>query len=155
MLPAGPTVVDAMANAALYYGALRVLVEDGPDPSAVLEAAVVPAAFTDCARRGLEGEVVWPGLGRTGARRLLLDHLLPMAAEGLARWGVAGESVDRYLGVAQARAETGRTGARWQVDAVAGLEERGADRAGALQGMLARYAEGMASNTPVHTWALP
>ena len=155
VLPAGPTVVDAMANAALYYGALRVLTEDGPDPAALLDPAVVPAALTDCARRGLDGEVVWPGRGRTGVRRLLLDHLLPMAAEGLARWGVPGDAVDRYLGVAQARARTGRTGARWQVDAVAALEERGADRAGALQGMLARYAEGMAANEPVHTWPLP
>ena len=155
VLPAGPTVVDAMANAALYYGALRVLVEDGPDPAALLDPAVVPAAFTDCARRGMDGEVRWPGLGRVGAQRLLLDHLLPMAAEGLSRWGVTGESVDRYLGVAQARAASGRTGARWQVDAVAALEERGADRWTALRGMLERYAEGMASNTPVHTWALP
>ena len=155
VLPAGPTVVDVMANAALYYGALRVLVEDGPDPCALLDPAVVPAAFTGCARRGMAAEVVWPGLGRVGVQRLLLDHLLPMAADGLARWGVAGESVDRYLGVAQARAASGRTGARWQVDAVAALQERGADRWSALHRMLERYAEGMADNTPVHTWALP
>ena len=28
MLPAGPTVVDMMANSAFYYGTLRTLAED-------------------------------------------------------------------------------------------------------------------------------
>ena len=88
-------------------------------------------------------------------RTLLLEHLLPAAADGLAREGVCGAAVDRYLGVAQARAASGVTGAVWQTRAVAALEARGADRAGALRGMLARYLEGMHANEPVHTWPLP
>jgi hypothetical protein len=152
VLPAGPTVVDVVANAAFYHGALRVLVDDGPDPRATLPSRCVAAAFTDCARHGLDAEVAWPGLGVVPVRRLLLDHLLPMAAEGLARLGVPGAAVDRYLGTAQARAASGRTGAVWQREAVTALEERGADRCGALAGMVARYAEGMHANAPVHTW---
>jgi hypothetical protein len=155
VLPAGPTVVDTLANAALYYGALRVLVEDGPDPRTSADFEVVRADFAACARTGLTAEVTWPGLGRLPVRSLLLEHLLPMAAEGLAREGVPAAVVDRYLGVAQARASAGVTGAVWQTRAVAALEAGGADRVGALHGMLARYVEGMHANAPVHTWALP
>ena len=46
---------------------------------------------------------------------LVLRQLLPMADEGLRRWGVAGEVRDRYLGVIEGRAKTGRNGAAWQV----------------------------------------
>ncbi len=154
VLPSGPSVVDTVANAALFYGALRVMVEDGPDPRGAADPASVGAAFTACARRGLDAEVTWPGLGAVGVRTLLLEHLLPMAADGLARAGVDGSSVDRYVGVAQERAVTGVTGAVWQQRAVAALEERGTDRAGALRAMVERYAEGMHANAPVHTWPL-
>jgi hypothetical protein len=50
---------------------------------------------------------------------------------------------------------TRRTGASWQLDAVAALERRGADRPTALHGMMARYLEASTANDPVHTWALP
>ncbi len=160
VLPAGPSVVDTLANAALFYGALRVLVDDGPDPRGTAEddgadVAATRAGFLDCARTGLAGRVAWPGRGPVEVRRLLLEHLLPMAAEGLAREGVPGPVVDRYLGVAQERAVTGITGAVWQTRAVAALEERGADRAGALHAMFERYLEGMHGGEPVHTWPLP
>ena len=42
---------------------------------------------------------------------------------GLARWGVAGEVIDRYLSVIEQRCVTRRTGAAWQLDAVAALED--------------------------------
>lgn len=51
----------------------------------------------------------WPGLGEVSADELVLRHLLPMAAEGLRRWKVAGDVSDRYLGVIEGRAKTGRT----------------------------------------------
>jgi hypothetical protein len=155
VLPAGPTVVDVLANAAVYYGALKVLLEDGPHLPDVLPAEAALAGFAACARSGLAAQAPWPGAGTGPVDRLLLERVLPMAADGLARWGVAGEAVDRYLGVAEARAATGQTGAVWQVRAVRALEERGADRIEALHQMLTRYAEGMHSNEPVHTWPLP
>ena len=165
VLPAGPSVVDTLANAAVFYGALRVLVDDGPDPrgggtpggpvGSGAQVEAVRAGFLDCARTGLAGRAAWPGRGVVGVRALLLEHLLPLAADGLAREGVPGPVVDRYLGIAEARAATGITGAVWQTRAVAALEERGADRATALHGMFGRYLEGMHGGEPVHTWPLP
>ena len=62
---------------------------------------------------------------------------------------------DRYLPVIEQRCLRRRTGAAWQVDAVAALEDRGADRATALHGHVRRYLEHSAANEPVHTWPLP
>ena len=62
---------------------------------------------------------------------------------------------ERYLGIIEARAKTGRNGASWQVATVHSLEDAGADRAHALTTMLKLYTEGMHSNEPVHTWEVP
>ena len=82
----------------------------------------------------------------------MLRHLLPMADEGLRRWLVAAEVRDRYLGVIEGRAKTGRNGAAWQVETVQRLQRHGFDRRSALAEMLRRYCDLMHSNAPVHTW---
>jgi hypothetical protein len=103
--------------------------------------------FRTCARRGMDASVYWPGLGEVTVDELILRRLLPMAHEGLQRWGVSTAVRDRYLGVIEQRAKTGRNGALWQVETVHALQARGADRRTALTGMLA--------NEPVHTWPVP
>jgi hypothetical protein len=100
----------------------------------------------------MDARLYWPGLGEVTPDELVLRQLLPMADEGLRRWGVAGEVRDRYLGVIEGRAKTGRNGAVWQVSTVAALQERGMTRPDALAGMLQRYCERMHTNKPVHTW---
>lgn len=86
---------------------------------------------------------------RGRARR---ETLLPLAADGLAAWGVDPAVSGRYMAVIEQRCRTRRTGATWQTDVVAELERRGADRRGAMQRMLELYAEGSATGDPVHTW---
>jgi hypothetical protein len=155
VLPAGPTVVDIMANSAFYYGALRVLAEDDRPVWTKLAFSTAQENFTECARRGLDATVYWPGLGEVTVDELVLRRLLPMAHEGLDRWGVSAGVRDRYLGIIEARAKTGRNGATWQAGTVHALEAGGADRAEALAQMLRLYCEGMHSNEPVHTWPVP
>lgn len=152
VLPAAPTVLDAVADAAVWLGALHALRSGGPDPAQLLPHAAAVAGLHDGAREGLRALLPWPGLGLVPAPRLLLDVVLPLAADGLAAAGVSSAEVDRYLQVAERRAATGRTGAQWQARAVAALEERGADRRAALAGMVARYAELEDGGEPVHTW---
>jgi hypothetical protein len=49
---------------------------------------------------------------------LVLRKLVPQAADGLARWGVAAAVIDRYLSVIERRCLHRRTGAAWQLDAL-------------------------------------
>jgi hypothetical protein len=111
--------------------------------------------FFSCARHGLDAGVYWPGLGETGAEELVLRRLLPMAHHGLELAGVPREVRERYLGIIEDRAKSGRNGASWQVATVTALEGRGLDRAAALTQMLKLYCEGMHANEPVHTWPVP
>ncbi|PWJ54705.1 hypothetical protein SAMN06264364_106149 [Quadrisphaera granulorum] len=152
VLPAAPTVLDAVADAAVWLGAVHALRSGGPDPSALMPHHLAVAGLHDGARRGLAARLPWPGRGLVGARELLLEVVLPLAAEGLAQAGVSAAEVDRYLQVAERRAATGRTGARWQAQTVVRLEEQGADRRSALAEMVARYADCQDGGQPVHTW---
>ena len=153
VLPAGPTVVDMMANSAFYYGLLRTIAEEERPLWTKMSFAAAHDNFTAGARYGIAARMYWPGLGEVTADELVLRHLLPMADEGLRRWKVAADVRDRYLGVIEGRAKTGRNGAVWQVQTVGRLEDQGLDRPEALAEMLRRYCDLMHSNAPVHTWA--
>jgi hypothetical protein len=155
VLPAGPTVVDIMANAAFYYGAVRVLSEDERPVWSTLTFAGAQENFVECARLGMDAVCYWPGLGDVTVDELILRRLLPLAHEGLRRWGVDVDVRDRLLGVVEHRAKTGRNGATWQVETVHALQARGLRREEALREMLRLYCAGMHANEPIHTWPVP
>jgi hypothetical protein len=103
----------------------------------------------------MDARLYWPGLGEVTPDELVLRELLPLAYQGLDRWGVAPDVRDRFLGVIEGRAKNGRNGAAWQVATVRALQERGLARPQALAEMLRLYCERMHSNEPVHTWDGP
>jgi hypothetical protein len=153
VLPAGPTVVDTMANAALYYGLVRVLADDERPLWSQMSFSAAEENFHACAREGIEARVYWPGVGEVPVAELVLRRLLPMAHEGLDRWGVDAADRDRLLGIVERRCVEGRNGASWQAATFRRLYEQ-LDRADALREMTVRYREHMHSNEPVHTWPL-
>src|SRR5205085_722478 len=80
--------------------------------------------------------VYWPGMGEVPAAELVLRRLLPMAHEGLERWGLAASDRDRLLGIVEQRCTTLRNGAAWQSAMVRHMcEDRGLDRLDALRQM--------------------
>lgn len=152
VLPAGPTVIDMLANAAFYFGVVRELAEADPPIWASLTFREAEANFFLGARDGIGARLHWPLVGEIAATDLVLEHLLPRAYVGLDRFGVAPDIRDRLLGVIEGRCRNGMNGAVWQVEAVRHLEREGADREAALRTMLDRYAEHLADNVPVHLW---
>ena len=156
VLPAGPTMVDVMANAAFYYGVVRALAEAQRPIWTQMSFRAAAENLYAAARYGLDAEVYWPGLGEVPVAELVLRRLLPLAREGLSRWGVSPAQADHLLGIIQQRCLTGQTGATWQIGTVAAIEERdGADRLEALRQMTQRYIEHMHANEPAHTWPAP
>jgi gamma-glutamyl:cysteine ligase YbdK (ATP-grasp superfamily) len=154
VLPSGPTVVDMVANAALYYGLVRTLADSDPPSWSGLRLSDTEADLRAAARWGLAADVRWADR-RLPVRDLLLDRLLPMAAAGLDAWGVDASERDRYLGVIERRALTGVTGAVWQMTFVGHLErDRVRDRPSALREMVRRYVENMREGAPVHEWPM-
>ncbi|WP_214326997.1 glutamate--cysteine ligase [Nonomuraea sediminis] len=149
VLPAGPTVLDIAANAAFYYGLMRVLPNAERPIWSRMSFAAAEDNLNNAARNGLDARLYWPGVGEVPAAELVLRRLLPLAAEGLSLWGVDTAVADRLLGVIEGRCLTGRTGATWQTDRV---HAQGGDRHEALRAMTLDYIERMHTNEPVHTW---
>jgi gamma-glutamyl:cysteine ligase YbdK (ATP-grasp superfamily) len=153
VLPAGPTIADIMANSAFYYGLVRTLAEAQRPIWTQMSFSTAEENLHEAARHGLDAQLYWPGVGDTPAAELILRRLLPLAREGLARWGVGQADADRLLGIVEQRCLTGQTGAAWQVATVANLSRRhNLDRPEALRQMTQLYIEHMHTNTPVHTW---
>ncbi|WP_029145633.1 glutamate-cysteine ligase family protein [Microbacterium luticocti] len=155
VLPAGPTVVDVMANAAFYYGVVRMLAAEERPIWTKMSFDAAHANFTEGARRGVDAVFYWPGIGSVPWDELVLRRLLPLADEGLSRWNVSTAVRDRYLSIIEERCKQRVNGSSWQVAAVQAFERRGLDRPQALTEMLRLYMAGMHANEPVHTWEVP
>ncbi|GAA3027002.1 glutamate--cysteine ligase [Actinokineospora globicatena] len=154
VLPAGPTVVDLIANAAFFYGAQRALTAEERPLWTRMSFQAAEENLHAGARHAFDAQLYWPGIGWVPPDELVLRVLLPMAHEGLRDCGVSDESRERYLGVIEARCLARRTGSTWQRAVVADLEAHGYDRDAALATMLRRYIELSAAGEPVHTWEL-
>jgi hypothetical protein len=153
VLPAGPTVVDILANAAFYYGLVRVLADEDRPLWTQMSFSAAEENFHACARAGIEARVYWPGVGEVPVTELVLRRLLPMAHDGLERWGVEAADRERLLGIIERRCVESSNGAAWQAATFHRLYER-LDREDALREMTVRYRELMHSNEPVHSWPL-
>ena len=145
--PAGPSIADAIANAAFYFGAVCALARQGEPPEARLSFQAAKENFYAAARRGLRAEVRWLD-GRTGGvSDLILAKLLPLARQGLMSLGIDREETANWLGIIEGRAATGRNGAAWQRSWV---KKNGPD----MQGLMQAYLEQQATGAPVHEWQI-
>jgi hypothetical protein len=152
ILPAGPTVVDILANAAFYYGLLRVLVDEDRPLWTQMSFSAAEENFHVGARDGIEARVYWPGVGEVPVAELVLRRLLPQAHEGLDLLGIAAADRDRLLGLIERRCVMLRNGASWQSAMFHRLYDGGLERDEALRQMTVRYRELMHANEPVHDW---
>jgi gamma-glutamyl:cysteine ligase YbdK (ATP-grasp superfamily) len=143
VMPAGPSIVDMIANAALYYGAVFALAGNCRAPELPFEAA--RENFYAAAKHGLCAEIVWLG-GKSRPVREVIDELIPLARLGLTARGVTGEVADRYLDVIASRNASGQNGAAWQLAHF--------DRHGDLFRLTADYLECQRSGMPVHEWPI-
>ena len=154
VLPAGPTVVDIIANGAFYFGLVRTLAEAERPVWSQMSFSAAEENFHAAARHGLQAQLFWPGLGYLPATELVLRRLLPLAYEGLDGWGVEPEERDRLLGIIERRCLAECNGASWQVEMLHRLERNGGTaRFDALRGVLQRYMGHMHGNIPVHEWS--
>ncbi len=151
VLPAGPTVVDTIANAAFYFGLVRSLAEQERPVWSQMSFPAAEENFHVAAQAGIEAQVYWPGVGQVPATELVVRRLLPMAAAGLQAWGVSDAESGALLDVIEQRCLTGRNGASWFVGQVQARSGEG-DRHEVIRRVLGDYRQRMHTNEPVHTW---
>ena len=145
VLPAGPSLLDMVANAAFYVGLVSALATLSQPVEAEIPFGDARESFYAAARHGLDARIAWLDGRSRPARSLILDELLPMARQGLRGHGVDAEEIERWLGLVEQRVRTRRTGSAWQS---AYVERHGRD----FQPMLADYLEHQRSGAPVHEW---
>jgi CBS domain-containing protein len=151
VLPAGPTLCDEVANAAFWFGLVSGLLEEYGDVTAHMPFESAHTNFFAAAQHGLNAQLEWFGGTVAPARRLILDVLLPLASEGLLTSGIDSTDVERYLAVISERVRSGRTGAQWQLESLAGMGSDGklSER---LNAITAATVSRQRENRPVHTW---
>lgn len=149
VLPSGPTVLDEVANAALFYGLMTELPRAYGRIDLRMSFDDAKRNFFAAAREGLLAQLSWLD-GRTcPAHKLVLDELLPLAERGLSHAGLPREEIARYLGVIEERVRLRKTGADWSL---AGFAEMGGttDRRG--RALVAAMLDHQQSGEPVHRW---
>jgi CBS domain-containing protein/gamma-glutamylcysteine synthetase len=150
-LPAGPSVIDEVANAAFWFGLVSGMLEEFGDITRVLSFDTAKSNFLAAGRQGLDAQLEWIGGRSLPARQLVRRQLLPLAREGLVEAGVEESDIDRYLKVIEGRVTTGRTGAMWHLESLAGMDRsaKPVEKMSALvAGTIARQKKGL----PVHKW---
>jgi len=151
VLPAGPTVLDEVANSAFFFGLLRGMPAVHGDIAAVMNFDDAHANFMSAAKEGLMASFRWVGGRNVAAQNLILDELLPIARDGLTKANIQKGDIERYLGVIEGRVSTRRTGARWILGSLAGM--KGMRRESALATLTADMARRQwDSEAPVHQW---
>jgi CBS domain-containing protein/gamma-glutamylcysteine synthetase len=151
VMPAGPSVLDEMANGALWFGLMAELGAKEDDIPARMDFDQAGNNFYTAAREGLGAHFQWLDGEDISAQQLILDKLLPLAESGLRRNHIAPADIQRYLGVIEARARSGRTGARWALsswNALKGKATNG-ERSNAL---VAAMIQRQQSGRPVSDW---
>ncbi len=152
VLPSGPTVIDEVANAALWTGAVVGMAREYPDIASRLKFDVAKNNFLAASRLGMRAGFYWLDGASISAGELLTQTLIPMARVGLEELNINPSDIDRYLGVISARVASKQTGAAWAVQSLEAMEGQRtlSERLAAITAATsARQREG----SPVHEWA--
>ncbi len=154
VLPSGPTVLDATANAAFWLGAMIGMANEYEDIRDHISWEDVRDNFAKGARIGIDSNFTWFKDKKISVCDLVQKELLPLARKGLESRNVDPKDIDRYLDIIAARADLHMNGARWQLRAFTKLKKQ-VGRDEALTVMTAAIIKNQLKEMPVHTWDLP
>lgn len=144
---AGPSIVDSIANAALFFGMMNSLGMAKNPPEDKLPFNQAKANFYNAAKYGLDAGITWLNGEKTDVKTLLLKKLIPAAVEGLGELGIEKEDIDFYMNIISERLRTGINGAAWQR---AYVEKHNSN----MYSLYFNYLQRQKSGKPVHEWSL-
>jgi CBS domain-containing protein len=150
-MPAGPSVLDEVANGALWFGVMAELGAQGEDVTRRIDFDQAGANFYSAAREGLGVNFTWLDGEEITASHLVLDRLIPLAEAGLRRQGIVEADIKRYLSVVDARVRTARTGARWLLSSWNALKNKATSRERS-SALVAATVQRQQTGRPVAEW---
>jgi CBS domain-containing protein len=154
VIPAGPTVVDATANAAFWLGLMIGFANKYDDVRDIIGFEDIRDNFDKAAKFGFDTKYTWINDKKIGPRELILEELLPIAKDGLRSRGVDEADITKYMNIIEERATQHMTGARWQLRAFTKLtKETTVDEA--VTTITSAMIKNQWQQKPGHTWELP
>ena len=151
-LPAGPTVLDEVANAAFWIGLILGARDELGDITERLDFDDAKYNFLAASRHGLDAGFHWIDGRQVSAPDLICETLLPLAESGLAG-RIDSAEAEKYLGVIRRRVECRGTGSDWIIRSLNEMDDRGtrSERMAVLTAsMMRKEIEG----NPCHDWEL-
>lgn len=152
-MPAGPSIPDEMANAALFFGLMTALPQDYKNIHQRMAFDDVKNNFFTAARHGLKAPITWIDGHSYTASTLLLEEMLPAAREGLKQAGVDMEDGNRYLDILEERIARDQTGAQWSLRSF-NVSREGGTSENRLRDLTETMLEKQKSGQPVSRWSL-
>ena len=151
VLPAGPTVIDEVANAA-FFGLMASYASEQTPVSSLMPFESAKENFLSSARDGLKAQLSWLDGKTRAVSELITQELLPRAREGLEGAGIDREDIERYLGVVKKRVGCARTGASWMVESLSKMGNTGTGEV-RLRQMTSTMRDLQQDGLPVAEWA--
>jgi CBS domain-containing protein/gamma-glutamylcysteine synthetase len=151
VMPAGPTPVDAVANAAFWLGLMTAMGDQYEDVTKQIDFVDVRDNFLKAAKFGIDTTFTWMKDKKIPVTELILKELLPMAKEGLKSRKVKSADISKYLDIIEARAKEHKTGARWMLRSFTALK-KSVTNDEAVTAVTAAIIKNQQQNKPVHTW---
>ncbi len=154
VIPAGPTVLDEVANACFWLGLTLGMADEIKDIRELMSFEDARDNFGKAAMYGIDSKFTWFNDEKLTCCNLILDKLLPIARKGLKKRKVAKKDIDLYLGVIQERAETHMNGARWMLRSYTDLLKK-TNKDEALTILTASIIQNQISGEAGHKWEIP
>lgn len=148
-IPAGPTVLDEMANFAFWVGLMAGRPQKYDDMPSLMDFRTAKLNFLRAATSGRHAMFSWMGKDMT-AKKIIREELLPIAYDGLRKFHVDERDIERLLGVIKART-AGNTGAEWQIHNFRELCKQMKLDSAIVQLTRSMY-KNQQTNVPVHQW---
>ncbi|MBK7937453.1 MAG: CBS domain-containing protein [Lewinellaceae bacterium] len=154
VMPAGPTSVDEVANAAFWLGCMVSMGQQYEDITKHIDFVDTRDNFLKAAKFGIDTTFSWFKDKKVPVTELILKELLPMAREGLKQRKVKQADISKYLDIIEARATDHKTGARWVLRAFTAMKKEVTNDE-AVTAVTAAIVKNQKDNKPVHTWKEP
>ncbi|GLX80460.1 hypothetical protein tinsulaeT_38000 [Thalassotalea insulae] len=154
-IPAGPTSIDMVANAAFAIGLAAGLVDTIDEMIAFIPFRFAEYNFYRAAQNGLAAKVLWPLNNKYQPQEVdikqVISSLLPIAHQGLISLKISPQEASYYLVVIEQRLSKQITGAVWQRNTLKTLEQT-MNKEHACRELVQRYLHNCRSCQPVATW---
>jgi len=151
-IPAGPSVVDEVANGLFWVGVMQGMPDKYKEIWKQMPFNDARGNFINAARTGINTYFNWFGYG-ISANKLAKKILIPMAREGLKKSNIDATDIDFYLNIIEKRIDNDLTGSKWLVRSNRNLRKKiSRDEANIL--LTYNMHKNQKDNKPIYQWKL-